>query len=290
MIDLGFYLNGPSSYAHVAWGKSIAAVAGAGFTAIDVSASAGVRGALDSSTFPGPDRDRLRAIADEHGLTVSAVVTHAGLADTIQQGRPLDLEAAVDVAVDLRCPLVLVHIGGPATLPWRAADLWESAVAHVRRACDHGADRGVRVALDAVAPDFLTPTPADVRRFLEDVGRANVGWNFDPAYLALNGFGLEETVDLLGRWSCHAHIKDYRAADTPPWLIPGDGEMDHRPWAAALLGLDRPVVAAAEVIARPRDLPERWSLADACERSITTLRAALEAAGRASRPGPGSGR
>src|SRR5687768_14079197 len=177
MIEFGFYLIGPGSYAHVPWEEGVAEVARAGFAAIDVSASGGVRAALDSSGFSASDRQRLHGLAEEHGLAISAVVTHAGLADTIRQGSPIDLEGAVDVAVDLGCPLVLVHIGGPAAPPWTAADLWEASVAHVRGACDRGVRDGIRVALDAVSPDFTTPTPRDVRRFLEDVDRPNVGWN-----------------------------------------------------------------------------------------------------------------
>ena len=279
MIEFGFYLIGPGSYAHVPWEEGVAEVARAGFAAIDVSASGGVRAAVDSSGFSGDDRQRLRALAERNGLAISAVVTHAGLADTIQGGSPLDLVGAVGVAVDLGCPLVLVHIGGPAVPPWSADQLWATSVAHVRQACDRAARDGVRVALDAVSPDFLTPTPRDVRRFLEDVDRPNVGWNFDPAFVSFYGFPMEETVDLLAPWICHAHVKDHRGAEeVPPWLIPGDGDVDHRAWARALRGIGFDGVVSAEVIARPRDVPERWPLAYACERSLATLRSAFDGA------------
>ena len=135
------------------------------------------------------------------------------------------------------------------------------------------------VALDAVARDFLTSSPAEVRRFLEDVDRPNAGWNFDPAFLSLHEFDLDEAVALLGPWICHAHIKDHRRPPDPlPWLVPGDGDVDHTAWARALIELGFDGVVTAEVIASPRNTPERWPLADACARSLATLRAALAAA------------
>jgi sugar phosphate isomerase/epimerase len=278
VIDFGFYLIGPGSYAHVPWEEGVAEVARAGFAAIDVSASGGVR-AVDSSGFSDSDRRRLRSLAEEHGLGISAVVTHLGLADTIRQGAPLDLDGAVQVAVDLGSPLVLLHIGGPAAHPWTTADLWRTSLAHVRRACDRAAGNGIRIALDAVAPDFLTTTPLEVRRFLEEVDRPNIGWNLDPAYLSFYGFALDEAIELVGPWICHAHIKDHRGRpDDPPWLVPGDGELDHGAWARALRRLGLSGVVSAEVIARPKNMPERWPLSYACERSIATFRAAFDAA------------
>ena len=58
-------------------------------------------------------------------------------------------------------------------------------------------------------------------------------------------------------------------------LVPGDGDLDHSAWARALdqIGLDG--VVSAEVIARPKGIPERWPLSYACERSMATFQAVL---------------
>jgi sugar phosphate isomerase/epimerase len=155
-------------------------------------------------------------------------------------------------------------------------NLWTEAVEYVRRACDRAAVHGIRVALDSVSPDFLTASPHQVRRFLEDVDRPNAGWNLDPAFLSLYGFPLDEAIDAVGPWIYHAHIKDHRRPpDDPPWVVPGDGDMDHGAWARALEQIGFDGVVTAEVIARPKGIPERWPLSYACERSMTTFRAAF---------------
>jgi sugar phosphate isomerase/epimerase len=93
-IAYGFYLNGPTSYAHLPWEESIPAVATAGFVALDVSATKGVR-TPDSSGFTAQERRRLRTLAEESGLIIAAVPTHPGLAETLQNGPPLDLRGAI---------------------------------------------------------------------------------------------------------------------------------------------------------------------------------------------------
>ena len=130
----GFYLNGPTSYAHLPWEESIPAVATAGFLALDVSATKGVR-TPDSSGFTTQERRRLRTLAEQSGLIIAAVPTHPGLADTLQNGPPLDLRGAIDVARDLGSPLRAgrIHIGGHSVPPWSEDRLWDAAVEHVRR-------------------------------------------------------------------------------------------------------------------------------------------------------------
>jgi sugar phosphate isomerase/epimerase len=277
-IGFGFYINGPTSYAHLAWEDSIPAVARAGFASLDVSATNGVR-VPTSEGFTADERRRLRALADRAGLSIAAVPTHPGLTDTLQSGSPLDLRGAIDVARDLGSPLVLHHIGGHATAPRDEEHLWDAAVTHVRDACEYGVEFGIGVCLDAVAPDFLTSSPAEVRRFLVAVDHPNVGWNFDPAYLVACGFDVAATVELLGTWIRHAHIKDVRGTwPAVEWLVPGDGDLDQSAWAAALAGIGFDGAIASEPIARPKGAPERWSIDYACARSMATFRAAFDAA------------
>jgi sugar phosphate isomerase/epimerase len=79
----------------------------------------------------------------------------------------------------------------------------------VRRVADHAARHGQTFALET------GQEPAHVlQRFLEDVGRENVGINFDPANMILYGTGDPiEALSVLGPLILSVHVKD---GDWPP--------------------------------------------------------------------------
>ena len=79
----------------------------------------------------------------------------------------------------------------------------------VRRICDHAAKHGMTFALET------GQEPAHVlREFLHDVGRPNIGINFDPANMILYGTGDPiEALGILGPHVLSVHCKD---GDWPP--------------------------------------------------------------------------
>jgi sugar phosphate isomerase/epimerase len=79
----------------------------------------------------------------------------------------------------------------------------------VRRVADHAATHGQTFALET------GQEPAHVlQRFLKDVGRPNVGINFDPANMILYGAGDPiEALSVLGPLVLSVHVKD---GDWPP--------------------------------------------------------------------------
>jgi sugar phosphate isomerase/epimerase len=274
-MALSFYVNGPGSYAHVDPARSLPIIAAGGFRAIDISASAGER-VTDAGSFVRGERQRMRRLAESSSLSVAAVITHLGLATTIDEGRPLDLSSAIDVAVDVGAPVVAFHIG---VVPARAdrAGLWRATVDAVRDATSAARSAGVGLLVDAVAPDFLTRSPLELRVFLEEVDRPELGWNFDPAFIGANGWEVNAIVSLIAPWIRHVHVKDYRG-DYPnqEWLIPGDGALDHTAYVRALRGIGYAGSLSAEVIARrPPGSTERWSIEHAVARSYETLSSAI---------------
>ena len=84
----------------------------------------------------------------------------------------------------------------------------------VRRVADHAAKHGQTFALET------GQEPAHVlQRFLKDVGRDNVGINFDPANMILYGTGDPiEALNVLGAQVLSVHVKD---GDWPPADRPG---------------------------------------------------------------------
>jgi sugar phosphate isomerase/epimerase len=206
-------------------------VAAAGYPALDLSAT--WRDDEDPACFPSERRREIRELIREHDLTIEALATHLPMLQALKSGRPINLPGAVDLAVELQAPVVTVHIGSPD--PATLTRDWDRAVEYLRTCCAYAGERRVRIATDAVWPDFLTPTPESVARLIADVGSPYLGHNFDPCYLALCGFDVRQAACLLGPHLFHAHIKDH-VGTYPTWehRIPGEGELDHREWAEAL--------------------------------------------------------
>jgi sugar phosphate isomerase/epimerase len=210
------------------------AVAAAGYSGIDLSAT--WRADLDPALFPRERRAEVKTLAARYGLRIEALVTHLPLINALWDGLPVNLPGAIDVAVELECPIVTVHIGSPAASGRSERGGWELAAGHLKDVCAEAGRKGVTVCLDAVFPGFLTDTPEKVVRLIDDVGSDRLRHNLDPCYLAVAGFDLVEAVRLLGPYAAHVHVKDHRGRwpEFEHW-IPGKGELDHRAWIDALM-------------------------------------------------------
>jgi sugar phosphate isomerase/epimerase len=108
----------------------------------------------------------------------------------------------VDLALDLDCRVVTTHIG---TVP---EDRSVPRRAVMQAACgalgDYAKQAGARFAIET------GPEPAAVLRdFLDEIGSAGMGVNFDPANLAMVvGEDPAETVQYLAPYIVHTHAKD----------------------------------------------------------------------------------
>jgi sugar phosphate isomerase/epimerase len=208
-------------------------VAAAGYEGVDLSAT--WRADLDPVLFPPERRREVKELAARLGLRIEALVTHLPMLNALWAGDPINLPGAVDLAVELGCPVVTVHVGSPAQAGHSEAEGWDLAVGYLREVCAHAAPCEVTVCLDAVFPGFLTDTPEKVVRLIEAVGSDHLRHNLDPCYLAVAGFDLTQAVPLLAPWTAHVHVKDH-VGHWPQWehRIPGDGELDHGTWLRAL--------------------------------------------------------
>jgi sugar phosphate isomerase/epimerase len=269
-MRLGFYTYSYIDRLGMEPREVIPRVAAAGYDCLDLSAT--WHEDEDPALFPRERRREIRALADDHGLTIEAVVTHLPMLNSLQDGRPINLSGAVDLANDLGAPVVTVHVGSPSGAEASRAE-WSLAVEYLQRCCQYAAQGTISIATDALFPDFLTPTPGSIRKFLDDVGGPHIGHNFDPCYLALCGFDVTEAARLLGRGIVHAHVKDYTGV-YPQWehRIPGEGVLDHREWARALRDARFDGAVAVECFT---DMP----LDHALEVGYRTVAAALRAEG-----------
>jgi sugar phosphate isomerase/epimerase len=111
--------------------------------------------------------------------------------------------------------------------------------AMVRRVCDHAAKNGQTFALETGQEPAET-----LLHFFKDVGRANLGINFDPANMILYGTGDPiEALGVLGKHVISVHAKD---GDWPPKDVPGALGTE-RPLGQGAVGMERFVAKLKEI-------------------------------------------
>ena len=135
-----------------------------------------------------------------------------------------NIQAVADIAKRLRLRLVTFHAG---FLPHDPNDPGYEAMIHrMRLIAGVFAARGINVALETGQE-----TAETLSRFLEDLGRANVGVNFDPANMLLYDKGDPiEALRVLGPWLRQCHLKDAIRTQVPgTWgqeVTVGTGDVD----------------------------------------------------------------
>jgi protein FrlC len=276
-MKLGFYTYSYLDRLDLPIAPTLEAIAAARYDAVDLSATR--RADLDPALFPEEDRRAIRRLTASLGLEVAALVTHLPLVNSLWEQElsdakgPLNLRGAVDLAGDLACPLVTVHLGSETGTGWSRDEAWQRSVAHLREVTEYATPRGVSVAVDALYPTYMADTPERVKALIDDVGHPSFGHNFDPCYLVVCGFDVADAARLLGPHIFHAHVKDHTGR-YPDFThhIPGDGELDHRAWVRALAAVGFIGAAAVETF------PDR-PFEEACRRGYDTLAAAMLAEG-----------
>ncbi len=111
--------------------------------------------------------------------------------------------------------------------------------AMVQRICDHAARHGQTFALETGQEPAHT-----LLHFLKDLGRDNIGINFDPANMILYGTG--DPIEALGVLAPHVisvHAKD---GDWPPKGVPGALGKE-RPLGQGSVGMPRFVAKLKEI-------------------------------------------
>jgi sugar phosphate isomerase/epimerase len=272
-MRLAFYTYSYTDRLELPTVECLERIARTGYSGIDVSGTHGPSD--DPRSFDAELRKLTRTTAERLKLRAEGIITHADLTGSLaDSGRtPLDLVGSTDLAVDLGADLVTFHLGG---LPAGAdrGKLWQQVVKHVRAAAEDAAQRHVRLAIDlGVWPEWLTDTPDELARLLDDVDHPNFGVNFDPCYLTLAGHDPAEFARRFKDRIVHAHLKDH-VGQYPDFehRIPGQGDMDYVAAFAALAEVGFDDAAAMECFV---DMP----LEEACDRGYEAMRAAAEKAG-----------
>jgi len=165
---------------------------------------------------------------DEDYTSLESIRSTGGLVpDSTWEENWENIQATAEIAHHLKLRLVTFHAG---FLPHDESDPELEKLQHrIRLVADLFAAKGVDLAFETGQESAET-----LAAFLEKLGRANVGVNFDPANMILYDKGNPiAALRTLGPWVRQCHLKDANRTRTPgSWgdeVVVGTGQVD---WAA----------------------------------------------------------
>ena len=187
----------------------------------------------------------LKPTGEDYATLATIRATGGVVVDATWEANQRLVESTADAAAALGLKTVSFHVGFIPEDPAEAG--FAKLVDRLRWAADAYGGRGI---------DLLLETGQEraegLNRFLDEVDRANVGVNFDPANMILYGMGdpIAAMRQLMPRVR-QVHIKDAKATDAPgTWgteVRVGDGDVD---WPAFVAVLEEADYAGNLVIER----------------------------------------
>lgn len=238
---------------------------------------------LETCYLPEPEALDIGALRAEAGLvSVGLSWGHPwpsgrshGLDGGRSYGAEQELARWIEATARLDHDLLRITAGSPASRGDEPAEvLVERLVGPVRRAADHAADRGIRLALE----NHGDLRVADIVELLARVDRHNLGVCLDNVNLIRVGDGMAEGTRALAPHTLLVQLKDHEAGDPtllggPVCTALGEGVADLDGVLAILVaaGFDGAVCVELASLG-PTDVDELAMV----ERSVTWLRKHLE--------------
>jgi sugar phosphate isomerase/epimerase len=237
---------------------------------------------LETCYLPEPESIDGPQLLDEAGpVTVGFSWGHpwpAGRFHGLDGGRSFGAEQElgrwIEAAARLGHDLLRITAGSPASRGDEpAAVLVERLVGPVRRAADHAAERGIRLALE----NHGDLRVVDILDLFARVDRPNLGVCLDNVNLIRVGDDMADGTRALAPQTLLVQLKDHEAGDPTVWGGPvctalGDGvaDLDGLLGILAAAGFDGPVAVELASLG-PTDVDELAMI----ERSVTWLRERL---------------
>jgi sugar phosphate isomerase/epimerase len=203
-------------------------VAGQGFDAIELNAEtlpwAGPHVTPDTDRAT---RQRIRELAWELGLGISAISAHISLIDPDPAARAAALaytRGCIDLAADLGVDVV--HgLSGPLASGVDRDEAWGWLVTAVGESAAYADERGVRYAFEAIVNHLVSRT-AELQALMRDAGDG-LWVNFDPSHYQVMGDDPVAAARALAPRTVHAHLKDAQGVPEDFTFPPlGEGKID----------------------------------------------------------------
>ena len=200
-----------------------------GYDGVEIAVNEGWTGDVDK--LDAAERKRLRALMDETGVELSALVSghrdqvaERAVVDAATERYKRELDLALEWATPGLIPSMDVAIGGKSA-EWD--DLKGLIVDRVGETVRLSAERNVVVALEPHSGQAVD-TPDKMLYVIEQVNSPFCRVNFDISHFNIIGIPVEESVRKLAKYTEHTHIKDESGRyPDHQFLIPGEGGFDY---------------------------------------------------------------
>ena len=203
-----------NSYHTYSLDDALEGIAAAGFKYVELSA---VVGWTEHVPIDATDEQiaEIKGKLEKLGLTASALSGHSDLttAEGVEIGKK-----AVDLCTKLGISLMNTAIGGH----YSEDEDKDAFMSYIHELADYAAEQGVTIGLE-VHGDIMASGALSIP-LIEEIGRDNVGINYDTANCVF--YGDVQAVDDIGAtvpYLVHVHLKDKRGGKGV-WDFPGVGE------------------------------------------------------------------
>ena len=230
--------------------EALAGIAAAGFKSVELTSVPGwtehVRRDAGAEEIAHV-KDLLKA----YGLSA---VSLAGHSDLVSETGIAEFRKALNIAKKLGISYVTTSTGGhDASSGGSLEDQRNHFLSHIRPAADEAAAMGITICLETHGG--LLASGVIAKKLIEDIGKENIGINYDPGNVIFyGGVRPEEDIQTSADAVKHMHCKD-QIGGPGVWNFPqvGTGEVDFATIFAALdkVGFDGPVSIEVEFTGEP---------------------------------------
>jgi sugar phosphate isomerase/epimerase len=213
-----------NSYHSYTLEEALDGIAGAGFTSVELTSVPGwtehVRRDADDAEIA-----RVKALLARHGLTA---VSLSGHSDLVSDEGVAQFRKALDIARKLGISMVTTSTGGhDASSAGSLADQRAAFLERIGPLADEAAADGIEICLETHGG--LLATGEMSKALVADIGRPNVGINYDPGNVIFYGDTRPETdLPRAADKVTHMHVKD-QIGGAGVWNFPqiGTGTVDY---------------------------------------------------------------
>lgn len=210
--------------------------------------------------------------SEESYETIAAVQETVGLAPpTTRDDRIEQTRRTADFAAALGAPGLGIHVGFISED--RGSAQFGELVRALRGLCEYCSAMGLCINLETGQENAVT-----LLRFLQEVNRANLGVNFDPANMILYGSGEPiRALRKLGAYLRSCHCKDGTWSEKPgeEWGLEtplGEGDVEIETFLSTLIGLgyEGPLTIEREISGeqQARDIGEGVKLLERLKKKL----------------------
>jgi L-ribulose-5-phosphate 3-epimerase len=204
----------------------------------------------------------VKDLLNQYGLTA---VSLAGHSDLVSEAGIAEFRKALNIAQKLGISYVTTSTGGhDASSSGSLEDQRNHFLDHIRPAADEAASMGITICLETHGG--LLASGVIAKKLIEDIGKENIGINYDPGNVIFyGGVKPEEDIQSSADAVKHMHCKD-QIGGPGVWNFPtvGTGEVDFASIFAALdkVGFSGPVSVEIEFQGEP------WPALDEVNRAV----------------------